>query len=139
MTSTYCLTRKIRSYKHRNHKVTILLIFVAKSTLPCFAVVWLDCCQNCLFFRFLANLKKFHNVTSKYNLQVGKSYCCCFIRQLFCGLCVRMARSKHLGLLLELGKACKTTRLLLVLPAPFLPHATFPRVCTRPSKHETIQ
>jgi hypothetical protein len=66
----------------------------------------------------------------------GRLSCCCyFIKQLFYGFRVWMAWSKHLGMLLELRKASKITRLWLVFRVLFLTLATFPRVWIRPSKH----
>jgi hypothetical protein len=42
---------------------------------------------------------------------------------------------QNLGMLLELRKACKITRLRLVVRTLFLTLATFPHVWIRPSKH----
>ena len=62
-------------------------------------------------------------------------FCCYFIKQLLYGFLVWMAWSKHLGMLLELRKARKITRLRLVFRAHFLTLAKFPRVWIMPSKH----
>jgi hypothetical protein len=54
-------------------------------------------------------------------IQTRKTSCCCyFIKQLLYGFRVWMASSKHLGMLLELRKARKITRLRLVFRAFFL-------------------
>jgi hypothetical protein len=64
-------------------------------------------------------------------IQTRKTSCCCyFIKQLLYGFRVWMASSKHLGMLLELRKGRKITRLRLVFRAFFLSKA----IQIRPSK-----